>query len=54
MRNNQKRFPGWSGYLHVADEQAGLRTGSVVVPPHGIVRRILAVERMRLAAVLVP
>jgi len=43
-----------SGQLHVADEQAGLKTGSVVVVPAGVVRSIVAVERMRLLAVQVP
>lgn len=43
-----------SGQLHVADEQAGLKTGSVVVAPPDVVRRIVAVERMRLLAVQVP
>ena len=43
-----------SGQLHVADEQAGLKTGSVVVVPPDVVRSIIAVERMRLMAVQVP
>ena len=43
-----------SGQLHVADEQAGLNTGSVVVVPPDAVRSIVAVERMRLVAVQVP
>jgi len=43
-----------SGQLHVADEQAGLRIGSVVVVPPDVVRSIVAVERMRLVAVQVP
>ena len=43
-----------SGQLHVADEQAGLKTGSVVVVPAGVVRSIVAAERMRLLAVQVP
>lgn len=43
-----------SGKLNVADEQAGLKTGSVVVVPPDVVRSIVAVERMRLVAVQVP
>jgi len=43
-----------SGQLHVADEQAGLKTGSVVVVPPKVVRSIVAVERMRLLVVQVP
>jgi quercetin dioxygenase-like cupin family protein len=43
-----------NGLIHVADEQAGLKTGSVVVIPAGVVRSIVAVERMRLLAVQVP
>jgi len=43
-----------SGQLNVADEQAGLKTGSVVVVPPDVVRSIVAVERMRLLAVQVP
>ena len=43
-----------SGQLHVAEEQAGLRTGSVVVVQADVVRSIVAVERMRLLAVQVP
>ncbi len=42
------------GQLHVAEEQAELKTGSVVVVPSGIVRRIVAVEQMRILAVQVP
>jgi quercetin dioxygenase-like cupin family protein len=42
------------GQLNVANEQAGLKTGSVVVVPADIVRSIVAVERMRLLAVQVP
>jgi quercetin dioxygenase-like cupin family protein len=43
-----------SGQLNVADEQAGLKTGSMVVVPPDVVRSIVAVERMRLLAVQVP
>lgn len=43
-----------SGQLNVADEQAGLKSGSVVVVPPDVVRSIVAVERMRLLAVQVP
>ena len=43
-----------SGQLNVADEQAGLKTGSVVVVPPDVVRSIVAIERMRLLAVQVP
>jgi len=43
-----------SGQLNVADEQAWLKTGSVVVIPADVVRSIVAVERMRLMAVQVP
>ena len=43
-----------SGQLHIADEEAGLKTGSVVVVPSDVVRSIVAVERMRLIAVQVP
>jgi quercetin dioxygenase-like cupin family protein len=43
-----------SGQLTVADEQAGLKTGSVVVVPPDVVRSIVAVERMRLLAMQVP
>jgi quercetin dioxygenase-like cupin family protein len=43
-----------SGQIHVAEEQAGLRTGSVVVVPPDLVRSIVAVEWMRLVAVQVP
>lgn len=43
-----------NGQLNVADEQAGLKTGSVVVIPPGVVRSIVAVERMCLLAVQVP
>ena len=43
-----------SGQLNVADEQAGLKTGSVVIVPPDVVRSIVAVERMRLLAVQVP
>ena len=43
-----------SGQLHVADEQARLKTGSLVVIPADVVRSIVAVERMRLLAVQVP
>lgn len=43
-----------SGQLHVADEQAGLKTGSMVVVPPDVVRSIVAVEQMRLLAVQVP
>jgi quercetin dioxygenase-like cupin family protein len=42
------------GRLHVAEEQADLKTGSVVVIPADVVRSIVAVERMRLMAVQVP
>lgn len=42
------------GQLRVADEQAGLKTGSVVVVQPDVVRSIVAVERMRLLAVQVP
>jgi len=43
-----------SGRLQMADEQAGLKTGSVVVVPSDVVRSIVAVERMRLLAMQVP
>jgi len=43
-----------SGQLHVADEQARLKTGSVVVVPPDVVRSIVATERLRLLAVQVP
>ncbi len=43
-----------SGQLHVADEQTGLETGSLVVVPTNVVRSIVAFERMRLLAVQVP
>jgi quercetin dioxygenase-like cupin family protein len=43
-----------SGQLNVADKQAGLKTGSLVVVPPNVVRSIVAVERMRLLAVQVP
>jgi quercetin dioxygenase-like cupin family protein len=43
-----------SGQLHVSDEQAGLKTGSLVVVPPDVVRSIVAIERMRLLAVQVP
>ena len=43
-----------SGQLNVADEQAGLKTGSMVVVLPNVVRSIVAVERMRLLAVQVP
>ena len=43
-----------SGQLRVADEQAGLKTGSVVVVQPNVVRSIVAAERMRLLAVQVP
>ena len=43
-----------SGQLHVADEQAGLKTGSMVVVPPDVVRSIVAVEQMRVLAVQVP
>ncbi len=43
-----------SGRLNVADEQARLKTGSVVVVPPDIVRSIVAVERMRLLEVQAP
>ena len=38
------------GQLRVGDEQAGLRTGSLVVVPAGAVRDISATEPMRLLA----
>jgi quercetin dioxygenase-like cupin family protein len=41
------------GRLHVAEEQAELKTGSVVVVPSGIVRSIVAIEQMRILAVQV-
>jgi len=43
-----------SGQLNVADEQARLNTGSLVIIPADVVRSIVAVERMRLLAVQVP
>jgi quercetin dioxygenase-like cupin family protein len=43
-----------TGQLYVADEQAGLKTGSMVVVPPDVVRSIVAVEQMRLLAVQVP
>jgi mannose-6-phosphate isomerase-like protein (cupin superfamily) len=43
-----------SGQLHVADEQAELRSGSLVVVPPDLVRSIVAVEQMRLLAMQVP
>lgn len=43
-----------SGQLNVADEQAALKTGSMVVVLPDVVRSIVAVERMRLLAVQVP
>jgi quercetin dioxygenase-like cupin family protein len=43
-----------SGQLHVAQEQAELKTGSMVVVPPDVVRSIVAIERMRLLAVQVP
>ena len=43
-----------SGQLNVADEQARLKTGSMVVVAPDVVRSIVAVERMRLLAVQVP
>ena len=43
-----------SGQLNLADEQAALKTGSVVVVPPDVVRSIVAAERMRLLAVQVP
>ena len=43
-----------SGQLDVADEQANLKTGSLVVVPPDVVRSIVAVEQMRLLAVQVP
>jgi len=43
-----------SGQLHVADEQAGLKTGSLVVVPPDVVRSLVAAERMSLLAVQVP
>jgi quercetin dioxygenase-like cupin family protein len=43
-----------SGQLHVADEQAGLKTGSLVVVPPDAVRSLVAAERMSLLAVQVP
>ena len=43
-----------SGQLNVADEQARLKTGSVVVVPADVVRSIVAIEQMRLLAVQVP
>ena len=42
------------GQLNVADEQAGLKTGSMVVVLPDVVRSIVAVERMRLLAVQIP
>jgi mannose-6-phosphate isomerase-like protein (cupin superfamily) len=42
-----------SGQLHVADEQAELKIGSLVVVPPDLVRSIRAVERMRLLAMQV-
>ncbi|MBN2149435.1 MAG: hypothetical protein JW726_18750 [Anaerolineales bacterium] len=42
------------GQLHVAEEQAELKTGSVVVVPPDVVRRIVALEQMRILAVQVP
>jgi quercetin dioxygenase-like cupin family protein len=43
-----------SGQLNVADEQAVLKNGSLVVIPPDVVRSIVAIERMRLLAVQVP
>jgi quercetin dioxygenase-like cupin family protein len=43
-----------SGQLHVAYEQAELKTGSMVVVPPDVVRSIVAVEQMRMLAVQVP
>jgi len=43
-----------SGQLNLADEQARLNTGSLVVVPPDVVRSIVAAERMRLLAVQVP
>ena len=42
------------GQLHITDEQAELKTGSMVVVPPDVVRSIVAVEQMRLLAVQVP
>jgi quercetin dioxygenase-like cupin family protein len=39
------------GVLHVADGQANLKTGSLVVVPAGAVRSIAAHEHLRLLAV---
>jgi len=39
------------GVLHVADEQANLKTGSLVVVPAEAVRNISADKRMRVLAV---
>jgi quercetin dioxygenase-like cupin family protein len=43
-----------SGQLDVADEQANLKTGSLVVVPADTVRNIAANKQMRLLAVRVP
>jgi quercetin dioxygenase-like cupin family protein len=43
-----------SGRLQVADEQAGLRAGSLVVVQCDVVRSIVAEEGMRVLAVQVP
>ena len=43
-----------SGQLIVADEQARLKTGSLVVIPANVVRSIVAIEQMRLIAVQIP
>lgn len=42
---------GGEGRLQVDAEQAGLRTGSLVVVPGGAVRAISAVEPMRVLAI---
>ena len=42
------------GHLHVGDEQAELRDGSLAVVPAGAVRQIMADERMRVLAVQIP
>jgi quercetin dioxygenase-like cupin family protein len=43
-----------SGQLNVADEQARLKTGSLVVIPANVVRSIVAIKQMRLIAVQIP
>ena len=42
------------GVIRVAEEQTGLKTGSLTVVPAGEVRQISAVERMRVLAVQIP